>query len=120
MAGLVVLVLSNPVFAAQRAEHDVAWYRSHSQERQRLLSICANDHSFDDEADCRNATSASHAALGDSFLNGTAAKQEPEATVAYYGHDAGVIAMTLSACSLHQAPLSWCRAAQTAQANLKH
>ena len=37
-------------------------------------------------------------------------KPDPEADPAYYGHDAGVIAMTLSMCSHNMAPA--CRGAK--------
>jgi hypothetical protein len=103
--------------AVQPARHDVAWYRAHTNERTSMLAMCQNDHSYDDAADCRNANSAAQGAAGDSV--NTMVTGDPEADPAYYRHDAGVIAMTLSMCARNAAPKSWCQAAQTAKDNMK-
>ena len=115
--GVLLAITAPPAFAIEPARHTVEWYRTHQQERESVLRTCQNDHSYDDSADCRNANSAAHAALADSLA--TTATKDPEADPAYYGHDAGVIAMTLSMCSRNAAPPSWCAAARTASANLK-
>lgn len=118
LAGLGVLLAlgTAPVFALTPAVHTVDWYRTHQTEREAELKACQNDHSLDNQAECRNALSGAHAALADSFAASMPTK-EPEADPAYYGHDAGMIAMTLSMCSRHEAPPSWCKAAQTASDN---
>jgi hypothetical protein len=103
--------------AIEPAKHTVAWYRTHQQARESVLATCQNDHSFDDSGDCRNAQSASHGALADSLATNTG-KAEPEADPAYYGRDGGMIALTLASCAHHEAPASWCKAAQIASANL--
>ncbi len=117
LAGLAaVLALStSPAFAVQPARHTVQWYRGHQHEREAMIRTCQNDHSMDNAADCRNALSGAHAALADSLA--TTPGKDPEADPAYYGHDAGMIAMTLAMCSRHEAPPSWCTAAQTASDN---
>ena len=104
---------TSPAFAVEPARHTVEWYRTHQHEREAVLQTCQNDHSTDNEAECRNALSGAHAALADSFAASMPTK-EPEADPAYYDHNAGVLAMTLTMCSHQQAPLSWCKAAQTA------
>jgi hypothetical protein len=103
LAGLGVLLAlgTAPVFALSPAVHTVDWYRTHQTEREAELTAC------------RNALSGAHAALADSFAASMPTK-EPEADPAYYDHNAGVLAMTLTMCSHQQAPLSWCKAAQTA------
>jgi hypothetical protein len=116
----LIPLLTTPMLsalAAQPARHDVAWYRAHADARTSMLATCQNDHSYDDAADCRNANSAAHAAAGDDLE--AANSKEPEADPAYYGHDAGVIAMTLSMCSRNSAPQSWCKAAQIAKDKMK-
>jgi hypothetical protein len=112
----VLAVSAAPAFALERAQHTVDWYQTHQQERESVLKMCQNDHSYDNSADCRNATSAMHGATADSFVR--ADKTDPEADPAYYGHDAGAIAMTLSMCSRNMAPLAWCQAARIASAHL--
>jgi hypothetical protein len=105
--------------AIEPAKHTVAWYRTHQQARESVLATCQNDHSFDESGDCRNAQSASHGALADSL--GGSGQGDPEATVAYYGKNGGLIAMVLNMCSRQgsaRAPEAWCRAASTASANL--
>jgi hypothetical protein len=110
--GVLLAVIAVPAFAVAPAQHTVDWYRTHQAARESVLQTCQNDHAHDDSADCRNALSGSHAALADSLVpTGT---KDPEADPAYYGHDAGVIAMTLSMCARHAAPPAWCKAAQTA------
>ena len=106
-----------PAFALERAQHTVDWYQTHQAERESVLKMCQNDHSYDNSADCRNATSAAHGAVAESLAK--AEKSDPEADPAYYGHDAGVIAMTLSMCSHSAVPASWCQAARIASANLR-
>ena len=117
LAGLgVFLALStSPAFAIEPARHTTEWYRTHQHAREAVLQTCQNDHSTDNEAECRNALSGAHAALADSLV--TTPAKEPEADPAYYEHDAGMIAMTLAMCSRHEAPPSWCKAAQTASDN---
>ena len=115
---MMVVAMASPVLAIRPADHTVDWYRTHQQDRERVLSICQNDHSFDNTGDCRNAVAASHAALADSFLQESKASAEPEANPAYYGHNGPLIAMTLSMCSRHKAPQSWCQAAQSAQGSM--
>jgi hypothetical protein len=123
LAGLgVLLVLSTrPAFALKPAQHTVEWYRTHQHEREAVLQTCQNDHSADNEAECRNALSGAHAALADSLMPARA--KEPEADPAYYGHDAGMIAMMLSVCANGGVPESWYSAAysaaRTASANLR-
>ncbi len=107
-----------PALAVERAQHTVDWYRTHPQERESALKACQNDHSFDNAADCRNATSAAHAAVADS-ISPTTDKADPEADPAYYGHDGPMIAMTLAMCSRNRAPPSWCEAARIAAANMR-
>ncbi len=116
--GVIALlaVVATPVFALERAQHTVDWYQAHQQERESVLKACQNDHSYDNAADCRNATSAAHGALADSLV--TKDKTDPEADPAYYGHDGPMIAMTLAMCSRNRAPPSWCDAARIAAANL--
>jgi len=113
--GVLLAVTASPTVALEPAQHNVDWYRTHQQAREDVLQSCQNDHTRDDTADCRNALSGSHAALADSLV--TTGTKDPEADPAYYGHDAGVIAMTLSMCARHAAPPSWCKAAQTASDN---
>jgi hypothetical protein len=112
-----VLALSaSPVFAVEPARHTVEWYRGHQSAREAVLRTCQNDHSMDNQAECRNALSGAHAALADSLA--TTQKADPEADPAYYGHDGPLIAMTLAICARNGAPQSWCAAARTASANL--
>ncbi len=113
----LLAMMAAPAFAIERAQHTVEWYRTHPQERESVLKTCQNDHSFDNAADCRNATSAAHAVVAES-LSPRTDKPDPEADPAYYGHDAGAIAMTLSMCSRGGVPQSWCQAARTAAASL--
>jgi hypothetical protein len=115
--GVLLAITANQAFAVEPAQHTVDWYRTHQQARESVLQACENDHTHDDTADCRNALSGAHAAVADSLA--TTPAKEPEADPAYYGHDAGVIAMTLSMCARHAAPPSWCQAAQTASDNRK-
>jgi hypothetical protein len=110
-------VTTSPAFALERAQHTVDWYQAHQQERESVLKACQNDHSYDNSADCRNATSAMHGALADSLARPTG--PDPEANPAYYAHNPGVLAMTLSQCSHHQAPPAWCQAAQLASTNAR-
>jgi len=117
--GLALSAIS--ALAMEPAKHTVAWYRPHQQARQSVLATCQNDHTFDESGDCRNAQSASHGALADSL--GNSGQTDPEATVAYYGKNGGLIAMVLNMCSrpgAARAPESWCQAASTALANLHH
>jgi hypothetical protein len=109
-------VIAIPAFAVAPAQHTVDWYRTHQQARESVLQTCQNDHSSDNEAECRNALSGSHAALADSLA--TSQVKDPEASPAYYGHNGPLIAMTLSMCSRNAAPQSWCTAAQLASAGL--
>ena len=119
IAGVVMGFASIAASAVEPAKHTVAWYRTHEQERTRILATCQNDHSFDDNGDCRNAQSASHAALADSLpAANPGSSRDPEADPAYYGHNGGVIAITLAACARNEAPASWCAAAQIASNNL--
>jgi hypothetical protein len=113
--GVLLAVIAIPAFAVVPAQHTVDWYRSHQQARENVLRTCQNDHSTDNEAECRNALSGSHDALADSLV--TSRTKDPEASPAYYEHDAGMIAMTLAMCTRHEAPPSWCKAAQTASDN---
>jgi len=106
---------ANHAFAVAPAQHTVDWYRTHQQARESVLETCQNDHTHDNSADCRNATSAAHGALADSLA--TTGGTDREADPAYYEHDAGMIAMTLAMCTRHEAPPSWCKAAQTASDN---
>ena len=115
-AGLLLAVTASHTFAIEPARQTVEWYRTHQQARESVLRACQNDHSHDNAADCRNATSAAHAALADSLA--TTGGKDPESDPAYYGHDAGMIAMTLSMCARNAAPQSWCVAARTASASL--
>ena len=119
VAGLSLLlaVAASPAFAVEPAQHTVDWYRTHQQVRESVLRTCQNDHTHDDAADCRNATSAAHGALADSLA--TTGETDREADPAYYEHDAGAIAMTLSMCANGGVPESWCTAARTASANLR-
>lgn len=112
---MLLALSTSPVFALKPAQHTVEWYRTHQHEREAILRTCQNDHSMDNEAECRNALSGAHAALADSLA--TTPGKDPEADPAYYEHDAGIIAMTLAMCSRHEAPPSWCTAAQTASDN---
>jgi len=118
LAGLGVLLAMGtaPVFALSPAVHTVDWYRTHQTEREAELTACQNDHSLDNDAECRNASSGAHAALADSLVAPN--KADPEADAAYYGHDGPLIAMTLAICARNGAPQSWCKAAQAASANL--
>ena len=118
LAGLgVFLALStSPAFAVEPARHTTEWYRTHQHAREAVLQTCQNDHSTDNEAECRNALSGAHAALADSLV--TTPAKEPEADPAYYGHNGPLIAMTLSMCARNAAPQSWCVAARTASTNL--
>jgi hypothetical protein len=117
MASLAVLAMAgSSAHAVQPARHTVTWYRTHARAREEMLGLCQNDHIYDNQADCRNALSAAHGAIADSLE--LSESQDPEATVAYYGHNGPLIAMTLSLCSRHQAPTAWCQAAQAASANL--
>jgi hypothetical protein len=116
---LVALALAISVtsgHAIEPAKHTVDWYRTHQQARDSALAVCQNDHSLDETGDCRNAQSASHAVMADTLA--PSSDQDPEANPAYYGHDGSMIALTLTACAHHQAPVSWCKAAQTASTNL--
>jgi hypothetical protein len=115
--GVLLAMAAPPAFAVEPAQHTVEWYRTHQQERESVLRTCQNDHTHDDSADCRNANSAAQAALADSLA--TTGGKDPEADPAYYGHDAGMIAITLSMCASGGVPSSWCAAARTASANLK-
>jgi hypothetical protein len=113
--GVLLAMTANQAFAVEPAQHTVDWYRTHQQARENVLQACQNDHAHDDTADCRNALSGAHAALADSLA--TTPGKEPEADPAYYEHDAGLIVITLAMCSRHEAPPSWCKAAQTASDN---
>jgi hypothetical protein len=114
--GVLLAVIAIPAFAVVPAQHTVDWYRSHQQARESTLRTCQNDHSTDNEAECRNALSASHDAVADSLA--TTGAKDPESDPAYYGHNGPLIAMTLSMCSRNAAPQSWCIAARTASAGL--
>jgi hypothetical protein len=120
VAALVAIVAAagaTSTYAVEPAKHSVEWYGTHQQARDGVLATCQNDHSFDESGDCRNAQSASHSAVADSLA--PSGSKEPEADPAYYGRDGSMIALTLTACSHHQAPVSWCKAAQIASANLR-
>lgn len=113
--GVLVTLSISPAFALKPAQHTVEWYRTHQHEREAILQTCQNDHSTDNEAECRNALSGAHAALADSLAtNGT---KDPESDPAYYEHDTKMIAVTLALCAHQAAPLPWCQAAQTAASN---
>jgi hypothetical protein len=114
---MLLALTASTAFAVEPAQHTVAWYRAHREVRENVLRTCQNDHSHDDEADCRNASSAAHAAAADSLL--TSAAPDPEADPAYYGHNGPLIAMTLAICARNGAPQSWCLAARTAAAQQK-
>ena len=114
--GVLLAVTASQAFAVEPAKHTVEWYRTHQQDREKLLRTCQNDHTYDDSADCRNAASADHAVAADSVE--TAGAKDPESDPAYYGHNGPLIAMTLSMCARNAAPQSWCVAARTASANL--
>jgi len=116
-AGVFLAMTASHAFAAEPARQTVDWYRTHQQARESVLRACQNDHTQDSAADCWNATSAAHAALADSLV--ITGKADREADPAYYGHDAGMIAMTLSMCANGGVPESWCTAARTASANLR-
>lgn len=116
VAGGVALSATGAL-AIEPAKHTVAWYLTHQQARQSVLATCQNDHTFDESGDCRNAQSASHGALADS-LGAKTGSTDPEASPSYYGRDGAMIALTLTSCAHHQAPVAWCQAAQTASANL--
>ena len=121
LVALLVTISLTPANAVQPTKHTVDWYRAHQQARDGVLATCQNDHSFDDSGDCRNAQSASHGALADSLSGNGSASGDPEATVAYYGKNGGLIAMVLNMCARQgaaRAPEAWCRAASTASANL--
>jgi hypothetical protein len=124
VGGLVAFLVTIGVttaYAVQPAKHNVDWYRTHQQARDSVLATCQNDHSFDESGDCRNAQSASHGALADSLSGSGSASSDPEATVAYYGKNGGLIAMVLNMCARQgaaRAPEAWCQAASTASANL--
>ena len=117
--GVVALLAAAaaPAFPLERAQHTVDWYRTHQQERESVLKACQNDHSYDNTADCWNATSAAHGAVADS-LSPRTGKPDPEADPAYYEHDAGMIAMTLSMCAHNMGVPSWCAAARIAEGRL--
>lgn len=112
-----VAVTAFTALAVEPAKRTVSWYRTHQQAREGVLATCQNDHTFDDNGDCRNAQSASHAALADS-LAPKSGRSDPEANPGYYGRDGAMIALTLSSCARHQAPVAWCQAAQVASSNL--
>jgi hypothetical protein len=116
-AGVFLAMTVSHAFAADPARQTVEWYRTHQQARESVLQACQNEHTEDNTADCWNATSAAHAALADSLA--PTGKAEREADPAYYEHDAGMIAMTLSMCANGGVPESWCTAARTASANLR-
>jgi hypothetical protein len=115
--GVLLAMTAHQAFAIEPARHTAEWYRTHPQERESVLRTCQNDHTYDDSADCRNALSGAHSSLADSLA--TAGTQDREADPAYYGHDAGMIAITLSMCASGGVPPSWCAAARTASENLK-
>ena len=126
MPGLLAFVVATGTtfaYAIEPAKHTVDWYQTHQQARDSVLATCQNDHSFDDSGDCRNAQSASHAAAADGPGGLGSPSGDPEATVAYYGKNGGLIAMVLKMCSRQgaaRAPEAWCQAATTASANLHH
>ncbi len=115
--GVLLVIAVNQAHAVEPAQHTVAWYQTHPDARENVLRTCQNDHTHDNAADCRNALSATHAAVADSLV--TTGGTDREADPAYYGHDGPLIAMTLSMCARNAAPQSWCVAARTASANLK-
>ena len=115
--GLLVAMTVGYAFAAEPAQQTVEWYRTHRQERETVLRACQNDRSENKAADCWNANSAAHAALADSLA--TTGETDREADPAYYEHDAGMIAMTLSMCANGSVPETWCKAARTASTNLR-
>ena len=113
----LLVVTAAPAIALERAQHTVDWYQTHQAERESVLKACQNDHTYDNAADCRNATSAAHGAVADR-LSSSIVKSDPEADPAYYGHDAGMIAMTLSMCAHNMGIPSWCEAARIAEGRL--
>jgi hypothetical protein len=115
--GVLLAMTANHAFAVAPAQHTVDWYRTHQQARESVLQTCQNDHTHDNEADCRNAASADHGALADSLA--TTGGPDREADPAYYEHDAGMIAMMLSMCAKGGVPQAWCSAARTASSNLR-
>jgi hypothetical protein len=114
--GVLLALGTSPVFGLKPAQHTVDWYRTHQPEREAILQTCQNDHSTDNEAECRNALSGAHAALADTFV--APPKPDQESDPAYYGHDGPLIAMTLAICARNGAPESWCTAARAASATL--
>ena len=119
IAGLAAFLAlaSGAAFALSPAVHSVDWFRTHQTEREATLQTCQNDHSLDNQAECRNAMSGAHAALGDSLL--ASQPPDPEATPAYYDHNAGALAMIMTMCTRNEAPQEWCKAAQTASDKAK-
>ena len=115
--GALLALSTSPAFALTPAQHTVEWYRTHQHEREAILQTCQNDHSADNEAECRNALGGAHAALADRLV--TTGETDREADPAYYEHDAGMIAMMLSMCANGGVPQSWCTAARTASTNLR-
>jgi hypothetical protein len=115
--GLLVWT-ANQALAVEPAQHTVAWYQAHQQDRENVLQACQNDHAHDNKADCRNALSASHGAAADTFAGAAAGAKDPESDPAYYGHNGPLIQMTLAMCNLPGARQSRCQAARTAQTNL--
>jgi hypothetical protein len=115
--GVLLAITANQAFALEPVQHTVDWYRTHQQARDSLLRACQNDHTSDNAADCRNATSAAHGAVADSLA--TTGGTDREADPAYYEHDAGMIAMMLSMCANGGVPQAWCAAARTASTNLR-
>ncbi len=121
MVALVAAIGAISAYAVQPAAHTVDWYRTHQQNRYRVMATCQNDHSLDGSGDCRSPQSASHGALADSPTGDNSANSDPEATVAYYGKNGGLIAMVLNMCARQgaaRAPEAWCKAATIASANL--
>jgi hypothetical protein len=110
---------TRPSLALEKAQHTVSWYGAHTSQREAVLRACENDHTYDEDADCRNANSAAHDAVAKT-LNSAATKSDPEASQSYYGHNGPLIAITLSACARKQAPEDWCQAARAARANTAH
>jgi hypothetical protein len=110
---------TRPSRALEKAQHTVSWYGAHTSQREAVLRACENDHTYDEDADCRNANSAAHDAVAQT-LGADADKSDPEANPTYYEHDGPLIAMTLSMCGRKQAPVAWCQAARTAQATGVH
>ena len=119
VAAVAMLAWPMAVRAVEPAKHTVEWYQTHQQARESVLAACQNDHTFDSSGDCRNAQSASHAALADSIGN-SGGNIDPEATAAYYKHNTQMIAVQLALCSGKgtRPPQSWCDAAQAASASL--